>query len=329
MTSSRVVKKASDRTVKSPVRRITKDDGKLAKYSSIKSETGIVIPECRKVLLDRRKKEEQEPRIRRGLYPSEMSQNSWCPRASFLRMSGATETPSSNSFSLENVFAVGNQIHEKYQGWLGSTGLLWGDWKCSKCGEYVKDSLKPEDNGCVGTSWIKIGLPLSQEYPEYPHNWRYKEVTLKSVSLPVSGHADGGLIKHNILVELKSLSAGGIKWDSPKLAEAHTHKIDGKYILDIDGLWKAFHSPMSSHIKQGQLYLWMANEMSLPFDRISFVYELKSNQQTKEFIVPYSYEIVRPMIETAQMIVKALEDKREPACVKGTSCGECRKYSLQ
>src|SRR5271167_4659407 len=105
--TTRVVKKPSARTAGSSVRRVTKEDKKFSAFSSIRADTGIVIPEVRKVLLDRQKKEASGPVIRRGMYPSEMSQSSWCPLATYRRMSGSPEPASNNSFALENVFATG------------------------------------------------------------------------------------------------------------------------------------------------------------------------------------------------------------------------------
>lgn len=328
--TTRVVKTSADRTSKTrPVRRVSKTDKRFADYSSLKASSGIVLPEVRKVLLDRKKQDEVRTARRTSImYPSEMSRHDWCPRASYYRMSGYHEPESKSSFTLENVFAEGNTVHAKWQNWLSDTGLLWGDWRCSRCSEYVKDSLRPAgaDFGpCVGTGWVRINGMTVSESITYEHEWRYKEVTLRSSSLPISGHADGGLIKHNCLIELKTLGIGSLRFEAPKLLEDHTYDVEGKKILDVDGIWKDFHRPLPAHIRQGNLYLWMAKEMGLPFNRISFIYEFKANQRSKEFVVPYSEDLVVPMLDTARTVVKALEDKVVPDCPHG-GCSLCRAY---
>jgi hypothetical protein len=335
---TRVVKQNKARQVEKPsVRRVSKSDGKLANYSSLKASTSIVLPEIKRVLLDRQKKESQST-IRRGLYPSEMSMSDWCPRSTYYRMSGLAQPETRNSFQLENVFAQGNSVHSKWQGWLESTNKLWGDWKCSRCAAQVKDSLKPAEfygGSCIGTDWVKFeelvtrrkGEVAKSVINDFAHEWKYREVTLKSTSLPLSGHADGGLTEHNILIELKSISAGSFRFSAPKLYEAHIHDVNGKKIVDTDSMWKDFHAPLTSHLKQLNLYLFMAAEMNLPFTRGSFVYELKANNQVKEFVVPYSYSIIEPVLEIAHNIVDCLAKGSPPDCIRGKErCSSCKSY---
>lgn len=336
----RVIKKDQGRTTKTEgIRRLTKDDGKLADYSSLRAATGIVIPEVKKVMLDRKKAEYSSP-VRRGMYPSEMSLSDWCPRATYYRMSGLPEPPSKYSFALENVFAQGNSVHDKWQTWLSETGKLWGDWKCSRCAEQVKDSLKPNSTDfgpCVGVNYVKLNdknvpLPSALAVP-FPHDWRYREVTLKSVSFPMSGHADAGLVDHNVLVELKSISSGSFRYSAPKLFESHVYSVakgsNGAYkVTDTDGMWKDFHAPLTSHLKQGNLYLFMAKEMGLPFDRISFVYEYKATNAAKEFVVPYSFDIIEPIIELASVVKECLLKGTPPSCSKG-GCASCKAYETK
>jgi hypothetical protein len=320
-------------------RRITKEAGKLADYSHLKATTGIVIPEVKKVLLDRKRQEMERTSHRTNIiYPSEMAKSSWCPRATYYRMSGLPPSSSASSFTLENVFAEGNAIHTKWQRWLAETGLLWGDWRCTRCAEIVKNSVKPDnlyDNGCVGTGFVPLTVPavvhgipsaalLDAEY-FYPHDWKYKEVTLASTSHRISGHADGGLIKHNCLIEIKSLGVGTLRFEAPTLLEQNTYEVGGKKIVDIDGIWKNLHRPLLSHVKQGNIYLWMAKEMGLPFDSIVFLYEFKPNQMSKEFQIKLSEDILLPMIETAEKIERALDTGIPPQC-PFNGCAQCTAY---
>jgi hypothetical protein len=306
---------------------VTKEDGKISAYASLKSSAGIVIPEVRKVLLNK----EKNPHNHRTnvIFPSEMARAEWCPRATYYRMTGCPEPASNPSFTLSNVFAEGNRIHSKWQGWMADTGLLWGDWKCSRCAEYVKDSIYPEGSkygSCVGTDYIELQDDITRYYRSYPHDWDYKEVTLKSSSLPVSGHADGAFIKHDCLIEIKSVGLGTIKFDAPKIYADNTHDLSGKKIVDIDGVWSSIHRPLLAHMKQGQIYMWMAGEMGMPFDKIVFLYEFKPNQKAKEFTIFPLPDILDPLLETAKMITDCVSEGKIPACTKTGGCSECRPW---
>lgn len=310
--------------------RITKKDGKLSDYSSLRTATGTVIPEVRKVLLDRVKRDNEITSHRSNIiYPSEMAKSDWCPKATYLRMTTGHAPSSHSSFTMENVFSEGNMIHNKWQGWLAQTGKMWGDWRCTRCSEYVKDSPRPDTvnfGPCVGLERVNFSLPMLIP-AQFEHSWKYKEVTLRSTSLPVSGHADGALTGHNILIELKSLGIGSLRFEAPQLLKSHTHNVNGKNIIDVDGIWRDFHRPLTSHLKQGNIYLWMASELGLPFDRISIVYEFKANQQVKEFTVPYSPGIIAPLLDTASDIKRQIEVGFPPDCIKGEEgCSQCRPY---
>lgn len=317
-------------------RRITKDDGALAKLADIKSSVGIVIPLVKTVQLNR-KKADQEKSLHRTniIFPSEMARSRWCPRATYYRMSGLPQPPSSTSFTLENVFAEGNAIHHKWQSWLSDSGLMWGDWRCSRCGEYISNSTRPDlDDGvlfgpCVGTEYIDLDNPAKRlQADTWNHDWKYKEVTLRSNTLPISGHADGALTKHNCLIELKSVGMGTLRFEAPELIDKNTYSVSGRKITDLDGIWKNLHRPLMSHVKQGNIYLWMAEQMGLPFDSIVFVYEFKGNQSVKEFQVTKSDDILRPMLETSAHIQESLSTGIAPDCPFG-GCTDCRAYEKE
>ena len=182
----------------------------------------------------------------------------------------------------------------------------------------------------MGTSWVQLSpnLPSFPTQGNYEHDWVYKEVTLSSTSHRISGHADGALTGHNCLIEIKSLGVGTFKFDAPKLTEENTYTVNGKKILDIDGLWKNLHHPLLSHVKQGNIYLWMAEEMGLPFDSIVFIYEFKANQQIKEFRISKSEDILNPLLDTAALIEVSLKQGIPPACPFG-GCAQCKDYEKE
>ena len=243
-----------------------------------------------------------------------MAKTDWCPRATYYRMSGLPEQPGKFSFSLQNVFAEGNAIHEKWQGWLADTGKLWGTWKCDYCFAKFDNQLKPDGGYCKHMYSSNIA-----------HDWQYREVPLTSTSHKISGRADGALLEYGALIEIKSMGIGTLRFEAPTLLKTHTHIINGKNIIDIEGAWKDFHRPLLSHVKQGNIYLMMAEEMGLPFDKMIFLYEFKANQDSKEFMVTKSDEILAPMLDICSQIEYALDRGSPPACPKN-GCGYCRPY---
>lgn len=311
----RRLKKIKAGTAEKTTRKRIEKGGEFADYSEIKSMTGVVLPEIRKVLLAKHHKNTERTRRRSNVvYPSEMARAEWCPRATYYRMSGLQEPPGRYSFTLENVFAEGNRIHAKWQDWLAETGYLWGDWRCPKCRIDIRNSLKPD--------------PLAYESCTQSltsHDWQYNEVTLRSPSLPVSGHADGGLVNHNCLIEIKSIGLGTLKFDAPTIFKDNTLKIGTKNVTDVEGMWKSIHRPLLAHVKQGNIYLWMAEEMGMPFDKMVFLYEFKANQQVKEFVVYKSAEILDPMLDNVRTIKASLEAGKPPECPNG-GCALCRAY---
>lgn len=303
--------------------RLTKVDPKttIGKLAKLKSSTAIVVPEVKKVILAQHERNATRTSRRSNtIFPSEMARSEWCPRATYYRMSGLPEPATQNSFGLDNVFSEGNRIHAKWQGWLAETGNLWGDWYCKDCATRVNNSLKPD---------AYYGMYHKDNSPYYldphVHDWQYKEVTLKSTSHKISGHADGALVKHNVLIEIKSMGIGTFRFEAPTLFAENTYDINGKKVTDIEGMWKAVHRPLMSHVKQGNIYLWMAEEMGFPFDEIVFLYEFKANQQVKEFRIKKSDDILAPMLDTATQIEYALARGVPPACPFG-GCGACRAY---
>jgi hypothetical protein len=301
-------------------RRIEKSDGKkFNTLSQQKSSASLILPIVKEVLLaEHQRNSEKSSRRSNSIFPSEMARSDWCPRATYYRMSGMPEkNASSFSFSLDNVFSEGNRIHAKWQGWLAKTEDLWGDWYCGKCGTRINNSLLPGKEDYSNQECSSLALS--------PHIWEYKEVTLKSVTHRISGHADGALLSKNCLIEIKSMGLGTFRFDAPILLKENTYEINGKKITDIEGLWKNLHRPLLSHVKQGNIYLYMAQEMGMNFDEIVFIYEFKANQQVKEFRIKKSDNILAPMLDRCTAIEYALEVGEPVSCPHG-GCAACRVY---
>jgi hypothetical protein len=301
-------------------RRVEKSDGKnFTALVKEKSSSSLVLPAIKEILLaEHQRNSERSARRSNSIFPSEMARSEWCPRATYYRMSGLPEqSPSSFSFGLDNVFSEGNRIHSKWQGWMAKTGDLWGDWYCNKCDTRINNTLIPDSSS-------SIEMNIFETIRCY-HEWEYKEVTLKSVTHRISGHADGALLSKNCLIEIKSMGIGTFRFEAPNLLKEHTYEISGKKIVDIEGMWKSLHRPLISHVKQGNIYLHMAEEMGMPFDEIVFIYEFKANQQIKEFRIKKSDDILRPLLDICSAIEYALETGVPVPCPFG-GCGACRTY---
>lgn len=272
----------------------TRIKGKLAERAK---ETGVVVPIVTDYLRNR------EPEFRRQdiIHPSEMAKADWCVVDTYNHIMHAGRSREELKFTQENIFAEGNAIHTKWQGWLQASGELWGDWKCVICqeSEYNASYRDVMDIYCQDVNGT--------------HRWEYAEIPLHSDSHMIAGHADGAV--RDCLIELKSVGLGTIRIDDPRLLNKyHVESSSGKKVYDLDGLWNNIHRPVPSHMRQGQIYLWLAREMGLPFTKIQFVYEFKPNQQVKEFSVSLSEEIVNPLLEKALRIKDAVLSGTPPVC---------------
>lgn len=245
------------------------------------------------------------------MHPSEMAKADWCHRHTYLRLAGKIPySDGSFSFTLQNIFAEGNFIHEKWQTWLQQTGQLWGDWYCDRCMATVRRTADPE----MGLRECGGGLR---------HRWQYKEVTLFSNKYNVHGHEDGALVNANCLVEFKSVGMGTLRFEQPELLSRHYNHSTKQY--DLDAIWKDIKRPFPSHVRQVNIYMWLAQEMGLPFNKTAVVYEYKVNQQAKEFLVQYSPELVAPILTKILQVNDAMKTGVEPACVFD-KCKYCGPY---
>ena len=142
------------------------------------------------------------------------------------------------------------------------------------------------------------------------------------------GHADGWIkgLGDDCLIEIKSIGTGTIRMEMPALMS--------QYNNDIDVVWKNIRTPLRSHQLQGQVYLHLCHLMveeglleTAP-EEIVFLYELKANQEYKEFVVKYNPEYTAEIFDKARDVAWAVENDREPVCnldpVKG--CKRCAPF---
>lgn len=233
------------------------------------------------------------------LHPSDLVQDDWCALAAFHALKGNyVETRDKPGLRLQSIFDEGHAIHAKWQSYLAEMGVLYGIW------------------GSKG-NWA-----LSKDVK----NKKYLEVPLNSKKHRISGHADGWVkgLGEDFLIEIKSIGSGTIRSEAPSLFAGG----------DVEAAWKNIRNPFRKHILQGQVYLHLAHlmvedgELESAPNEIVFIYELKANQDYKEFVVAYAPEFVEDIFSSALDVVWAVDNDRPPVCnidpVKG--CKRCTPF---
>jgi hypothetical protein len=224
------------------------------------------------------------------IHPSDIIKSEWCALAQYHAIKGNyQETRDKTTLRLASIFAEGHTIHAKWQNWFKDMGVLYGLWGDS-----------------TGTSWA-----LSKDVHK---SVDYKEVPLRSDKYMMRGHADGWIkgLGEDCLIEIKSIGTGTIRMEMPAMM--------AQYDNNIDVVWKNIRTPLRSHQLQGQVYLHLCHLMveeglleSAP-DDIVFIYELKANQEYKEFVVKYNPEYTAEIFDKARDVAWAVENGREPVC---------------
>lgn len=257
----------------------------LRRYKdTFKSDAGIVLPAMERHVM--RWLSEKDPDLApEHMHPSEMSHAHWCGRHDFYRIKGTPvqKTGLANpSFRMNNSWSEGHTIHEKYQRWLQEMGVLFGDFQCLSCGHRFGARSPERCQFCLAEGLV------------------YKELPLARKRIVVGGHADGAV--HDLngwdgLIEIKSIGIQTLRFEAPRL---YNQYLDG---MTLDEVWWRINRPFPSHLKQGQLYLWLAWPR---YEQISFIYESKFNQATKEFVVQYNPKMIAPILETAKEVSQCL-----------------------
>lgn len=294
-----------------------KPAGRLAAIADATKTPSLILGDVKKHLLA--KHSAGEGRREDIVHPSEMSKSDWCPRQTYYRLTGTEKSDSGEkyNFYLENIYDEGDSIHDKWQSRLAEMGRLWGDWICRRCDTRITNTATPQCPNC-GAQWPHVAyaeIPLS-----YEPTWK------------VAGHADGIDIETRSLIEIKSVGVGTIRIDAPALLRNNAVKQDGKTVYDYDGIWKGLRRPFPAHVRQANIYLWMAQQMGLPADQAVFIYEFKANQQVKEFLIPYSDKIMEPIRDTLKDLDYAIDSNHPPSRPAFTGidkkiCIECPYFS--
>jgi hypothetical protein len=247
-----------------------------------------------------------EDRSTTVLHPSEMVKADWCLRASYFALTGVPVKKDKPNLRLQSIFDEGHSIHAKWQNWFQEMGVLYGKFQCQVCGMYV-----------TGTS------PACQNCSNLTH-MVYKEITLVDKELNIAGHTDGWVkgIGDDCLIEIKSIGAGTLRFEAPELLA----KADG----DLTKAWRSIRRPFGTHIRQGQMYLELAKRMfgdDAPKE-IVFLYELKADQDYREFTIKADYEFVEPIFEKAKIVVDAVAAGTPLECTNrgALGCKQCLQF---
>lgn len=298
-----------------------KPTGRLGELAKIRAEGKREIFDPLPLMKEQAMRRATEPDPDRDpfvIHPSEMAKTDWCIRATYWRMSGRPQPDEKFNWVLENIFAKGNYTHLYFQGLLADTGELFGSWKCQVCGRWVHHTLSRDLDR---TKWCAFFIDEDKKHRSLPHMWEYKEVRLKG-GPNIAGKSDGGI--RDTLLEFKTVGLGTLRAEASAILKKYYIQDHGIY--DLDRLWKELKRPFPSHIKQGNIYLYLAREMGFTqFERMTYVYEYKPNQQTKKFQVTYSEDIMKPLLAKAELIVAALAKGEPPPCEFG-GCEQCRAY---
>lgn len=246
-----------------------------------------------------------EERNQTVLHPSDIIKPEWCALAAYHALKGNyIETRERPTLRLQSIFDAGHGAHAKWQGYLREMGVLYGTWEYNEHGNKI---------------WaVSKDVPAGIEYSEIPlHSQKHR----------MSGHADGWVkgLGEDFLIEIKTIGSGTIRIEAPSLFGGSN---------DLDTAWKNIRQPFRTHQLQGQIYLHLCHIMAengeLPNapKEIVFMYELKSNQDYKEFTVAYDPEFSRPYFEAALDVAWAVDNDRPPVCsidpVLG--CTRCKPF---
>jgi CRISPR/Cas system-associated exonuclease Cas4 (RecB family) len=288
--------------------------GKLSERTKARLTTGVVLPRLKGQML----KEFEAGSDRRWdiIHPSELAhQDTFCPRAVYLRITGGPVAPEKFDWGLQNIFDEGHTIHAKWQDRFRRTLPLFGDWECRICGHVAKDTTDPDPFGNT--------CETSCDY-DGGHIFEYTELSLDAYDdALMMGHEDGAF--DDYLIEVKSVGEGTVRIEDPELFKKHT--VDGQ--VDLKALWKGIQYPFKTHLNQVDIYLWIANLRGMPFDKASFIYESKWNQQVKEFIVAYSEPRSMKLVDQAMKIKYAVDHKAEPECNFPGACKNCAPFDAR
>ncbi|WP_274916939.1 hypothetical protein [Streptomyces sp. WZ-12] len=243
------------------------------------------------------------------IHPSEMAKADWCPRATYLRIETGIHHKKTFGFQSLNVFDTGHEAHRKWQHRAWDIGWLEGNFRCLNCAQLWWATSPDTCDRCSSKAL------------------EYAEVPVKNIAdYQIAGHSDGLLKPIRKLLEIKTVGEGTYRFEHPKLLAKHTVQLpDGSELVNLKAVWADTRTPFPSHIRQGQIYMWLAQQAGIDIDGMEFIYESKFNQDVKSFTVKANADLIADRIEMAKDIKQRLGSNNPPACPKG-GCADCNAY---
>ncbi|MFK0015792.1 hypothetical protein [Streptomyces sp. NPDC091027] len=245
------------------------------------------------------------------IHPSEMVKSDWCPKATFLRITTGVHHKQSFGFQSLNIFDTGHESHRKWQNRAWDIGWLEGTFKCLHCKHTWWATSPAACPTCTSPALEYAEVPLSAEESHL-----------------IAGHSDGMLTPARSLLEIKTVGEGTVRFEEPeRLSKFLVDLPDGRSMVDLPAMWSSIKVPFPTHIRQGQIYLWMAQARGLDVDRMTFVYESKFHQDVKQFVVRFNPDIIAPLLKAARDIKDRIANgDSAPHCVNGDICKQCKPY---
>jgi hypothetical protein len=264
-------------------------------------------------------------------HPSEIVSDGFCPRFEVLRRRQKLPIAKKTvDVEMERIFDVGHAVHHWYQErYLGPMGILWGNWRCSRCltvvqGVMPKDSCEfcqwgssedkegpdltpatcvetcsavdpdPEDDS-RGRLMQEVGRRGGCLHCSKWGRWEFIETTVRIPGHNIYGHTDGLLIdedgKPDIVVDVKT---------------ANERRFGA---LTATG-------PSTQNMKQVNLYMH-----GLGKKRGVLLYVCKNNGKIADFWFDYNRSLIEDELADTLLLEKCLADGKVPLPERHEDCG--------
>jgi hypothetical protein len=277
-----------------------KPTGALKAYLNAKDGTRVISSVERYLLI----RPQDTSRNQLVFHPSHIASDKWCEREQYFLLIGKPKKHRPEGLKTSLTFAVGHEAHARWQNWFKEMGALWGTYFCNDC--------RTTFNG------------LPKDHKIDPKHLEYNEFKLSYPPLRIAGSCDGILLNFGdpLLLELKTIGAGSIRWYNRQLWEACNR--------DFETAWKDIKQPFEAHVMQAQIYMKLAELMELEYapKQALILYEAKGIHEVKEFVVNKSEFGLTSIFDRVKKVLSAVEAKVPPTCnINGiVGCPDCNYY---
>jgi len=204
---------------------------------------------------------------------------------------------------LERIFGNGHHMHDRWTGYIESTGALIGKWICIHCssgGKHPEIIGKDEKLGATKPNECKVCKSTI---------FKYIEVGFFDEETWWGGHVDA-------VVDISLLA------DQPILKNNNKdHRWNRYIIIDYKSMnpfdFKKIEEPTPEHNMQMQVYLYLSD---LKYGK--FIYENKAFQDVKEFLVIRDDALLEVEVAKAKFLKSVVSNLRD-----GKRCLPKRAYN--